>query len=60
MPTNKIAESAVTGRTGGCDLPIRILDDNGTTARVLIEGTGIYLTQGQIHTVASADIRPNR
>jgi hypothetical protein len=60
MPTDKIAESAVTGHSGGCNLPVRVLDDNGTTAKVLIEGTGIYLTQGQVHTVASDAVKPNR
>ncbi|OKI16607.1 hypothetical protein [Streptomyces sp. CB03911] len=60
MPTNQIAEAAITGRSGGCDLPVRVLNDNGTTAQILIEGTGIYLTQGQVHTVSTTDVRPNR
>lgn len=60
MPTTKISESAVTGRPGGCDLPVHVINDNGTTAEIRIEGTGVYLTQGQIHTVESAAIKPNR
>lgn len=57
MPINNISESAVTGRPGGCDLPIHVINDNGTTAEVRIEGTGVHLTQGQVHTVASGAIR---
>lgn len=57
MPINKISESAVTGRPGGCDLPIHVINDNGTTAEVRIEGTGVYLAQGQVRTVASDAIQ---
>lgn len=54
MPINKIPEAAVTGREGsGCDVPVHVIEDNGTTARVQIEGCGIQLRQGQVHTVAS-------
>ncbi len=58
MPMFKISESAVTGRTNtGCDVPVRVLHDNGTTAKVITEGTGIYVTQGQVHTVPSDAIQ---
>lgn len=58
MPTTKIDEAAVTGRTGsGCTLPVDVLDDNGVTARVRIEGSGVHLRQGHIHTVASTAIQ---
>ncbi|WP_405883619.1 hypothetical protein OG747_36560 [Streptomyces sp. NBC_01384] len=59
MPIHKVNESAVTGRDG-CTLPARVLADNGITARVQIEGCGIQLRQGQIHTVASNAIQDNR
>jgi len=58
MPTTKIDESAVTGREGyGCTLPVDVLNDDGTTARVRIEGSGVHLRQGHIHTVASTAIK---
>ena len=57
MPINKVSESDITGRPGGCDLPVHILADNGTTAEIRIEGTGVYLTQGQVRTVASDAIQ---
>jgi hypothetical protein len=61
MPNKKIEESAVTGRNGyGVDLPVYVLEDNGTTARVQIQGCGIQLRQGEIYTVASDRIQPNR
>ena len=54
MPINKIPEAAVTGREGsGVDVPVHVIEDNGTTARVQIEGCGIQLRQGQVHTVDS-------
>jgi hypothetical protein len=60
MPIDKIQESSVTGREGGCDIPVRVLADDGTTAHVITEGTGIHVKQGQVHTVPSADVTPLR
>jgi hypothetical protein len=61
MPIDKIHESAVTQHGGsGCDIPVRVLDDNGTTARVITEGTGIHVKQGQVHTVPSSEVKPLR
>jgi hypothetical protein len=58
MPNTKIDESAVTGREGsGCTLPVDVLNDNGTTALVRIEGSGVQLRQGHLHTVASTSIQ---
>lgn len=59
MPIEMINESAVTGRVG-CDVPIRVLADDGTSARVITEGTGIHLKQGEVHTVRSSDVKPIR
>ncbi|MFE7233873.1 hypothetical protein ACFVAF_25050 [Streptomyces sp. NPDC057596] len=61
MSVNKIHESAATGRGGiGRTLPVDVIEDDGTTARVQIQGTGLYLTQGETHTVPSSQVRPNR
>jgi hypothetical protein len=58
MATHKVAESALTGGEPGISgVPIRILTDNGTTARVRVEGSGIHVRPGQTHTVASDHIR---
>ena len=58
MTVFKISESAVTGRAGsGCEVPVRVLGDDGTTARVLVEGAGVYLRQGGTRTVASAAVQ---
>jgi hypothetical protein len=50
-----IEEKAVHPEIGihGCTVPVRVLHDDGTTARVLIEGTGIHVRQGAVHDVAS-------
>ncbi|MFJ1839882.1 MULTISPECIES: hypothetical protein [unclassified Streptomyces] len=37
-------------------VPVHVLSDDGTTARVRIEGCGIHLRQGHIHDVPSAAI----
>jgi hypothetical protein len=58
MTMHKIPESAILGRDSGISgVPIRILDTDGTTARVQIEGCGIHVRQGQIHTVPADKIR---
>ncbi len=60
MPINQIHESAVTQRGGlGKTVPIHVLSDDGTTARIRIEGAGLYLQQGHTHTVPSNTIQPN-
>ncbi|MFE7752148.1 hypothetical protein [Streptomyces sp. NPDC057428] len=62
MPLHAIPEKAALPHiaTAGCTVPVHILEDDGTTARVQIEGCGIHLRQGQIHTVASDAIEPIR
>ncbi|MFE4691735.1 hypothetical protein ACFRH6_16950 [Streptomyces sp. NPDC056749] len=59
MPTQCITERAALPhiQSDGCTVPVRVLEDDGTTARVLIEGCGIHLRQGQIHNVASTDVQ---
>lgn len=51
-----IDESAVTGRDG-TTVRVRVLSDDGRTARVQVEDCGIYLRQGQVHTVDSDQVR---
>ena len=55
MPIHAIPERAALPHIGtaGCTVPVRVLADDGTTARVQIEGCGIHLRQGQIHSVPS-------
>jgi hypothetical protein len=56
--THHIHETAAIQRGGiGRILPVRILDNDGTTARVQAQATGLYLTQGQTYTVPSDQIR---
>lgn len=56
---HKIAERAALPHIGehGNTVPVRVLDSDGTTARVQVEGCGIHLRQGQIHTVPADQIR---
>ena len=62
MPLHVIDEKAVRPEIGdgGITVPVRVLDDDGTTARVQIEGCGIHLRQGAVHTVASSAVRRGR
>ena len=55
MPIHQIPERAALPHIGehGNTVPVRILTNNGTTAQVLIEGCGIHLRQGAVHTVPS-------
>ncbi|MGW1182977.1 hypothetical protein ACWD7Y_05245 [Streptomyces drozdowiczii] len=62
MPLHAIPEKAALPHisSDGCTVPVRVLEDDGATARVLIEGCGIHLRQGQIHTVPSDAVQPIR
>ena len=57
MPT--INEKTIRPEIGthGTTLPVRILNDNGTTARIQIEGCGVLLRQGAVHTVPSTAVQ---
>jgi hypothetical protein len=58
---HQIPETAITGGdTGISGVPIRILSSDGDTSRVLTEGPGIHVGQGEVHTVPTAAIRPCR
>jgi hypothetical protein len=46
--------------TAGTTVPVRVLADDGTLARVQIEGCGVLLRQGAVHQVASAAVRRSR
>ncbi len=51
-------ETAATGRGGiGRTLPVHVVDNDGTTARVQVQESGLYLKQGETHTVPSAELR---
>lgn len=62
MTIHQIPEQAAHPHIGeyGTTVPVRVLTDNGTTAQVLIEGCGILLRQGAIHTVPSAEVQRRR
>ncbi|MFF1444138.1 hypothetical protein [Streptomyces sp. NPDC058295] len=62
MPIHKVDEKSVLPHIGGSGItvPVRVIADDGNTARVQIEGCGIHLRQGQIHTVPSDQIKPLR
>lgn len=62
MPMQVIDEKAVLPEIGahGNTVPVRVLSDDGTTARVQIEGCGIHLRQGAVHAVASTAVRRSR
>lgn len=59
MPMRVIDEKAVLPEIGqhGNTVPVRVLDDDGTLARVQIEGCGIHLRQGAVHIVALTAVR---
>ncbi|WP_435279148.1 hypothetical protein [Streptomyces sp. 1222.5] len=59
MPIHKIDEKAVLPDIDGdgITVPVHVLADDGTTARVQIEGCGIHLRQGQVHIVPSAALQ---
>lgn len=59
MPLHQIEEKAVLPEIGECGVtvPVRVLDDDGTTARVQIEGCGIHLRQGAVHNVPSTAVQ---
>jgi hypothetical protein len=55
----KVAEGVLTGRPGSgiCRIEVRVLEDDGTNARVMTEGPGIQVRAGQAFTVASSDLK---
>jgi hypothetical protein len=59
MPVHKIDENAVLPHIGqnGNTVPVRVIDNDGQTARIQIEGCGIHLRQGQVHTVPTAALQ---
>ncbi|MEU7399989.1 hypothetical protein [Streptomyces sp. NPDC044948] len=62
MPMHVIDENAVLPEIGedGTTVPVHVLADDGTTARVQIEGCGVLLRQGAVHQVASTAVRRSR
>jgi hypothetical protein len=62
MAIHQIPERAALPQVGehGVTVPVRILTDDGTTARVQIEGCGIHLRQGAVHTVPSTSVERSR
>lgn len=62
MPMHQIEEQAARPEIGqhGVIVPVRVLADDGTTARVLIEGAGIHLRQGAVHDVPSTAVKKRR
>ena len=56
----KIRESVITGRSSRIEIPVYVLSDNGTNARIRLEDNGTTLKQNQEFDVPSDDIEPGR
>lgn len=46
--------------TPGCNVRVKVLKDDGKTAKVMVDDCGIYARQGNIHTVASSALNEGR
>lgn len=58
MPMRKMAERDIfPGYDGGIVVAVAVLEDDGSQARIRVEDSGVQARQGQIHTVASSDVR---
>ncbi|MFI2426528.1 hypothetical protein ACH5A7_20930 [Streptomyces sp. NPDC018955] len=62
MPMHQIDERAVRPEIGeyGTTVPVQVLTDDGTSARIQIEGCGVLLRQGAVHTVPSTAVKKRR
>jgi len=59
MAAARIHETAATMRGGiGRTIPVQVIDNNGTTAVVKAESSGLYLKDGDTYTVPSSALKP--
>ncbi|GAA3956880.1 hypothetical protein GCM10022384_07500 [Streptomyces marokkonensis] len=56
---HQVEEKEIRPELGECGttVPVRVLTDDGSTARVQIDGCGVLLRQGAVHTVPSTAVR---
>jgi hypothetical protein len=59
MRKSHVEEQDLAGYPGS-RLPVRVLEDDGTTARVLTQRSGVHVRQDQIHTVPSEAVHDDR
>lgn len=59
MPPHEIDERAVRPELGqdGVTVPVDVLADDGVIAQVQVQGCGVLLRQGAVHTVPSTAVR---
>lgn len=59
MSMHQIDERAVRPELGahGTTVPVQVIADDGTTARIQIEGCGVLLRQGAVHDVPSTAVQ---
>ena len=59
MPAARIHETVATMRGGiGRTIPVQVIDNDGTTAVIKAEDSGLYLKTGDVHTVPSSALKP--
>lgn len=58
----QIEERAVRPELGahGTTVPVQVLTDDGTTARIQVEGCGVLLRQGAVHEIPSTAVKTRR
>lgn len=59
MPKSHVEEKDLVGHTGS-SLPVRVLADDGKTARVLTQRSGVHVRQDQVYTVPSEAVHDAR
>lgn len=57
--TKRVEEQDLFG-TPGSNVRVRVLKDDGKTAKVIVEDCGVHARQGQIHTVRSSALNEGR
>jgi hypothetical protein len=49
-----------TAEPFGCDVRVKVLSNDGTTATVRVDDSGVNATWGQVHTVPSSALNGGR
>lgn len=55
-----VEESVLFPGTGGCNVRVNVLSDDGQQAVVLVDDCGVHARQGQRHTVPSTALNGGR
>ncbi|MER7794882.1 hypothetical protein [Streptomyces sp. NPDC097640] len=56
---HKVEEKALVGYEGSL-IPVRVLSENGTTARVITKRAGVHVVGDQIYEVPISALQPDR